>query len=402
MKKMTIEELLFRANKIYNNKYDYSKVEYIDYLAKIIIICPIHGEFETTFFAHLYNSRGCLKCKKNENQIKLKEQFIKKAQMIHGNKYDYSKVEYIDSKTKIIIICPIHGEFLCKCRNHLIGYGCCLCAKILRQTKKLEQYISKANILFNNKYDYSKTKYAGRGNKVIIICPIHGEFLMTFQAHLQGCGCPKCKKIILDDDTLWDSLVEAYYYLIYKKQYEIIIPHKVYGEELRLKMCDFYIPKINLYVEITSLNKKYYEGAYGKPWKIYINNIKRKKYYVEKILKANFKFIQSKGLTIKQLTYLHKHITSNQTTILCSNKSPEYSDETSLPVVNKLKKSVRMLSTSTRDMHHLYWNNGLLFLNWTERHNNTSVRMRASLHTKDIVVAKQLRDNLLGELKYFK
>ena len=98
----------------YNNKFDYSKVNYINYISPVTIICPIHGEFETTPINHYKSETGCSKCgreKANKSESLTLEEFIQKANLIHGNKYDYSKVVYVNNYTPITIICPEHGEF---------------------------------------------------------------------------------------------------------------------------------------------------------------------------------------------------------------------------------------------------------------------------------------------------
>ena len=119
-----------------------------------------------------------------------KEEFIERAKKVHGDKYDYSEVVYRDNKTKIRIICPIHGEFEQRPNNHLSGQGCPYCGG----TKKLttEEFINRAKKIHNDKYDYSKVIYTGWNNKVKIICPIHGEFEQIPFDHLRGHGCVKC------------------------------------------------------------------------------------------------------------------------------------------------------------------------------------------------------------------
>lgn len=117
-------------------------------------------------------------------------EFIEKSIEIHGDKYDYSNVEYLTSHTKVKIICPEHGEFEQKPNKHLQKQGCPSCGK----TKILgnSDFIKKAIKIHNNFYDYSLTNYTHNKNKVIIICPIHGEFEQIAYNHLQGCGCLKC------------------------------------------------------------------------------------------------------------------------------------------------------------------------------------------------------------------
>ena len=117
------------------------------------------------------------------------EEFIKKAREIHGNKYDYSKTEYVDAKTKVCIICPEHGEFWQRAGSHLAGRGCNKCA---RPSYDTDSFIKCAKQKHGDKYDYSKTKYVNTKTPVIITCPIHGDFKVTPNSHLDGVGCRKC------------------------------------------------------------------------------------------------------------------------------------------------------------------------------------------------------------------
>ena len=122
------------------------------------------------------------------------EQFIQKAIFIHSKgKYDYSLVDYKHSKTKVIIVCPEHGEFNQTPANHLSGNGCPKCS-IDEHRSSIEQFIRKAIFVHGEKkYDYSKVDYKQSQSKVIIVCPEHGEFEQTPNNHLKGQGCPKCK-----------------------------------------------------------------------------------------------------------------------------------------------------------------------------------------------------------------
>ena len=196
------ENFIIKSNLKHNDDYDYSKVEYINNETKVCIICPKHGEFWQTPHNHLKGQR-CPKCSleaRINKRKKTTEQFIEEAKKIHGDKYDYSKVEYINNKTKVRIICPKHGEFLMKPDNHLSGQGCPTCwlenrKQILREkigfTKS--KFIEEAKKIHGDKYDYSKVEYINSATKVCIICPKHGEFWQTPDAHLlQHQGCPTC------------------------------------------------------------------------------------------------------------------------------------------------------------------------------------------------------------------
>lgn len=121
-----------------------------------------------------------------------KEEFIERATQVHNGKYDYSKVDYVNVSTKVCIICPIHGEFWQRAGDHMLGRGCRICSNNFMDTNI---FIEKANKKYNNKYDYSKTKYIDEKTKVIVTCPFHGDFLVSPNNHLNGTECHFCKKI---------------------------------------------------------------------------------------------------------------------------------------------------------------------------------------------------------------
>lgn len=115
---------------IHGQKYDYSKSIYLNAKTKVIITCPVHGDFFQTPDSHIRKS-GCPKCKIDNARIinmSNKFEFENKALIIHENKYNYSKFNYVSSRYKSIIICPIHGDFLTNANDHLSGCGCPKCA----------------------------------------------------------------------------------------------------------------------------------------------------------------------------------------------------------------------------------------------------------------------------------
>jgi hypothetical protein len=106
-------------------------------------------------------------------------------------------VKYVDSHTKICVICPKHGEFFVTPNKHLNGEGCRLCGIDARTEKRkmtLEEFIQKAKKVHGDKYDYSKVKYVNSKTNVCIICPEHGEFWQTPSSHLSGSGCHMCNE----------------------------------------------------------------------------------------------------------------------------------------------------------------------------------------------------------------
>ena len=146
----------------------------------------------------LHKGCGCQKCydeRRGKTLLKSTESFIKEAKKIHGDKYNYSKVEYKGSKDKVCIICPEHGEFWQTPNKHLSGQGCPKCAN---KNVTTEEFIQKAKQVHGDIYDYSKVEYIGFKDKVCIICPEHGEFWQTPDHHIQGEGCPYCNSSKLE------------------------------------------------------------------------------------------------------------------------------------------------------------------------------------------------------------
>jgi hypothetical protein len=117
-------EFLKRCKKAFGNKYDFSITEYTKMKEKVKVICPVHGEFEQYALA-LYRGVGCPRCTKTSNT----EDFVIKSKKIHGNKYTYSKVNFISAKKHVIVTCPIHGDFKVTPNNHLRGRGCPNCSE---------------------------------------------------------------------------------------------------------------------------------------------------------------------------------------------------------------------------------------------------------------------------------
>ena len=131
----------------------------------------------------------------------LNDEFIEKAIKKHGDKYDYSKVEYTGSHNKVCIICSEHGEFYQSATNHLSGNGCKKCTYQYSHGKyrltTLETFLLQAKEIHGDKYDYSKVKWKNTSTKIVIICPIHEEFLQIPQNHIRlKCGCRKCGREI--------------------------------------------------------------------------------------------------------------------------------------------------------------------------------------------------------------
>lgn len=193
MRKLTLEGWITKARQVHGNRYDYSRVVYVNGQTKVKIICREHGEFEQIPNSHLlgWNCKKCGNEKCSETRRETTDDFIRKACAKHGDRYDYSKVNYQGNKTKVIIICRIHGEFEQLPADHIYGKNCRKCTGCAKSNT--EEYVQKARLIHGDRYDYSKTVYVRKGEKVIIICRVHGDFEQETSSHLGGCGCPQCR-----------------------------------------------------------------------------------------------------------------------------------------------------------------------------------------------------------------
>jgi Zn finger protein HypA/HybF involved in hydrogenase expression len=196
-RRLTIEQFIARAQSTHGDKYNYSLADYKDNRTKVKIICLEHGEFLQSPDKHM-SGRGCPKCSKRiqaDKGTSNSEEFISKAKAVHGEKYLYDNTYYLNAKAKVIIICPIHGEFQQEPSSHLTGKGCPKCgaeSRGLQKRLREDYFVEKANEIHKGKYDYSSAKYSIAHSKVTIICPTHGSFEQTPNSHLNGAGCPKC------------------------------------------------------------------------------------------------------------------------------------------------------------------------------------------------------------------
>ena len=251
--KSDINDFIKRAKKVHGNKYDYSKVDFKNYGTPVEIICPIHGNFFQKPGNHVKTNKpsGCPDCGNETigNKLRMtKDDFIKAAKKIHGNKYDYSKINFKNNLSDIVIICPEHGEFLQRVSHHLSGSGC---PKCVGKNKTTNDFADAANKIHSNKYDYSLVDYKGAHKNVIILCTTHGDFLQSPANHLAGKGCPYCNesqgekfvtKLLNNND------------LEFTRQFKFIdCTNKLLGRYCRKLRFDFYLPDYNTCIE--------YDGA---------------------------------------------------------------------------------------------------------------------------------------------
>jgi len=240
--KLSTKSFIEKANKVHNNKYDYSKVDYIGAHIKVEIICEEHGSFFQIPGDHLFG-RGCVKCgylKSSKLRKKTTKEFIIEANEIHNGLYNYDKSVYIDSKTKLEITCHIHGSFWQNPNDHLNNHGCLKCCNDKR-TKTTEQFIVDAIKVHDDLYNYDKSIYINSNKKVEIICEKHGSFLQSAKTHLAGRGCPNC------NTSKGENKIKA----ILTNNKIKFIQQKTFDEckYKQLLHFDFYVPENNLCIE---------------------------------------------------------------------------------------------------------------------------------------------------------
>lgn len=251
MKNLTIKNFIEKSRAVHSNIYDYSRSEYVNSSTKLEIICLNHGSFMQTPNKHISAKQGCPVCrylKSAKNSALTNDEFVKRANQVHGNKYDYSKVIYKNSQTKVCIICSDHGEFWQTPPGHLSGKGCRLCGYVsngLIFTKSIYDFIAEAKRVHGNKYDYSKVEYIHCESKVIILCSRHGEFWQAPSNHLKGAGCPMCRS----------SRGENKIRFFFKNKNILLEEQKTFDDcknKIRLRF-DFYLPEYNTLIEFDGI-----------------------------------------------------------------------------------------------------------------------------------------------------
>jgi hypothetical protein len=156
----TTYDFINQVKKIHNNKYDYSNTEYVNKHNKIKIICPIHGEFEIRARHHL-SGTGCKLCgfiRIGDFSRHSTSDFISKAKIIHGDKYDYKLVDYINQRKKVDIICKIHGSFNQEPIKHLNGCGCKKCSES-KGERIIREYLEYNNIEYLPQHKFKNCRF---------------------------------------------------------------------------------------------------------------------------------------------------------------------------------------------------------------------------------------------------
>lgn len=239
----TTEQFIKEAIAVHRDKYDYSLVVYKDNKTKVEIICKKCGNhFYQTPKDHL-RGYGCIYCSSKKKMTI--EEFVKRAVLVHGDKYDYSSVEYINSTTKVKIICRNCGKMFEQTpQKHLQNHGCPFCSGIPK--KEQEQFIQEAVAVHKERYDYSLVKYVNYSTPVEIICKkCNRHFWQTPGNHLSGTGCPYCRES-KGEKAIFEYLTE--HNIDFKRQ------HKFPDcKNINPLPFDFYLPEYNTCVEFDGI-----------------------------------------------------------------------------------------------------------------------------------------------------
>ena len=243
-KRWTLSSFVAHANKVHDDFYDYSLITEWGKIADTVpIICPDHGVFNQKAMSHILGHKCsfCANRLKSTAMMMIFDEFVSKARLIHGQKYQYDQKSYTCAADKLLITCNIHGEFNQTGSLHLQGNGCRACGIIKNTTDKTrsgDDVISEAKKL-NPEYDYSETIVINSKTNMKITCPLHGEFYQTPNNHIAKRNkCPSCRgKISRSETSFFDSL-SLPPSTIYNSRH-IIPPYEL----------DVYIPDKNIAIE---------------------------------------------------------------------------------------------------------------------------------------------------------
>lgn len=221
-------DFIFKAQRLRGDKFDYSRVEYINNTTPVLIGCPDHGFLPQTPSTHLRKrTHGCKECgrvwQKNDTLQKRTEAFFKRCEEKHANKFDYSQTVFEAIDSEIEFECPDHGHQSMVAGLHLKGHGCRDCAdqvkkstllKLVKQkqAKAREEFVTKATRKHNGFYTYENVNYINNTTPVSITCPVHKSFLQQPNNHLSGFGCEACgidRRANKRRKSLADFIVEA-------------------------------------------------------------------------------------------------------------------------------------------------------------------------------------------------
>jgi len=195
-KDRSLQNFIKRVKKVHEGKYEYDFSTWNGIGGKLKIKCSTHGWFEQKAGDHL-RLTGCTQCGYELAGLKgrlTEREIIERFRAVHGDRYDYSKLNYTTSAKKLTITCKTHGNFKQSLSIHEAGNGCPKCSG--RHRWSTDEFIANSQAVHGDKYTYENTQYTGALNKITITCKTHGDFVTQPARHVQrGDGCPKCSPV---------------------------------------------------------------------------------------------------------------------------------------------------------------------------------------------------------------
>ena len=290
--RMDTASFIKKANDVHDFKFSYTRAVYVSSTTKIIITCPIHGDFEQNPGNHLFGS-GCKSCANAataDKQRHTSSTFIKRAVAVHAQRYGYSEVDYKGLFEKVVITCKTHGNFRQQPSNHLRGHGCPKCKAQQHVEERLldhDEFVARSNDKHDNFYSYPDRYVSGR-TPMCIVCPDHGEFVQLPYQHLQGSGCTACSNRRSRIEQRVALFVEQH------TEHEVVLGSRSVIAPYEL---DIYVPQLKLAIEVNGnywhSEKRKHETAHYDKVKLCASKRIRLLQFWESDIKKNNKIVAS-------------------------------------------------------------------------------------------------------------
>lgn len=188
-KRLTTEEFIRRVKEKFGDKFTFEKTAYTTKNTGVVVTCGVHGDISVNPDRFIRFSSGCSRC---TGSVVTEADFIARSREVFGDVYDYSKIRYKNTSTKVEVVCRKHGPFFTVPYSHYANKAGCMKCFWDRKLLTLDEFIAKAKAAHGERYDYSMTVYRSGSSLVEIGCPIHGIFLQKPRVHADGAGCTQC------------------------------------------------------------------------------------------------------------------------------------------------------------------------------------------------------------------